>query len=183
MGKIVTIDPSLNNLAMVAFQKGEIVEASVIKPKPPKERHLTVSEKNQIRLGELIRGVIRFLEKHTPVAVAVEQDLGSTQSAASTRAMALVAGMLNTLAIVYKDIAWEFIRVADVKRAITGKHLATKNQMIEGVLEHYPNLEERFTSKRGAKWTGEAEHIADAVAVYLAFKETSVGRILCPPSG
>lgn len=180
---VMSIDPALTNTAIVVFEDSKIKHIEVFKPSRPTDAWLTVAEKTRIRQGEITQGILKHIEKYKPKAICVEQAQAGAKSAKAASAMALIAGMLNTLAVTHSHIIWEFIRVAEVKRAVVGRAQATKNEMIEGVLKIYPDLYDQFKSKRGKSWTGEAEHITDAIAVYLAFKETPVGKLICQENG
>ena len=170
---ILSIDPSLTHTAVLALEDNKIVRSWVIVTKPSKERFLTASEKDAERLQYLVMELSGIITETTPSLILAEQSLGATQSAVATKALGLVAGVMSTLATLkYGGAPWQFIRVHDVKRAFTGKPNATKLQMIEQAAKLFPELKEAMKStKPSVKWNGNAEHLADAAAVYTAWKK------------
>lgn len=176
--RVLSLDPALANTAAVLFENGKIVFVEVIKLPPSSIKWMTVAEKDRQRLMDLAYGIRKWVKDLKPDYICVEQSQGGAQSAMAAKALSLVAGCVYTLAS-EGDSRWHFIRVHDVKRAITGKARATKTEVIEEAVKRYPVLLPHLQSSRGAQWNGKAEHIADAVAVYEAFRFTEAGRIVC----
>lgn len=170
---ILAIDPSLTHTAILGVEKDKILKTWILTTNPSKDRFLTASEKDAERIQYLVSELIKIISTSKPTLILAEQSLGATQSAVATKALAMVAGAMTTLATIqYAGVPWQFIRVHDVKRAFIGKPNATKQQMIEEAAKLYPELKEAMTSiKAGVTWSGNAEHFADAAAVYTAWKK------------
>lgn len=169
--KIFSIDPSLRNTCVLAWEDGEIYLTRLITTTKPKQTFLTVAEKDAARVEKLITELTALILQEKPDLVVVEQSLGGTRSSAATKALALVAGALTTLATLeFGATVWQFVRIRDVKVALTGSANATKTQMIEAAASKYPILKKAMTSERTGKWATDAEHYADAAGVYEAFQ-------------
>lgn len=170
---ILAIDPSLTHTAVVGVVDDRIRDSWMIVTKPSKERYMTVSEKDAERVETLVHELTRIIETTKPTLILAEQSLGATQSAVATKALGLVAGAMVALSTLqWGNAPWQFVRVHDVKRAFTSKPNATKLQMIEAAAAAYPELREAMRSDRKqVTWSGNAEHLADAAAVYTAWKK------------
>lgn len=172
---ICSIDPSLTHTAVLGIDNDndKILNTWIIVTKPLRDKFLTASEKDAERIQYLVMELIKIMRMVKPELIIAEQSIGATQSAVATKALALVAGAMTTLSTLkYEGVPWQFIRVHDVKRAFTGKPNATKLQMIEEAAKLYPELTESMRSARhGVAWNGNAEHFADAAAVYTAWKK------------
>lgn len=180
MSVVMALDPALKNTACVVFKDGKPVKVDMVKTKASPSSWLTSAEKSQQRVTDLVRAIQGWIDEHRPDMVCAEQALGGARSAAAASSLGMVAGCVYTLSLAPGAPPWSFIRVHDVKRAMVGKATATKAEMIEAAVRRYPSLRERLASGvKGAAWKGEAEHIADAVAVYEAFKATPAGRLMC----
>ena len=180
MNRILALDPALAHTACVVFEEDKPIHIEVVNLPPSKDKWLTTAEKDEQRIMDLSRMILGWVNKWQPSAVCTEQYLGGGQTASTVKALSLVAGMQYALAAQESgSVPWTFIRVHDVKRALVGKAHATKDEMISEVARRYPELLPKLKSTRGAKWKGEAEHIADAIAVYVAFRQTSTGQLLC----
>lgn len=180
MNRILALDPALAHTACVVFEEDKPIHIEVVNLPPSKDKWLTTAEKDQQRIMDLSRTILGWVNKWQPSAVCTEQYLGGGQTASTVKALSLVAGMQYALAAQESgSVPWTFVRVHDVKRALVGKAHATKNEMISEVARRYPELLPKLKSTRGAKWKGEAEHIADAIAVYVTFRQTSTGQLLC----
>lgn len=180
MNRILALDPALAHTACVVFEEDKPIHIEVVNLPPSKDKWLTTAEKDQQRIMDLSRTILGWVNKWQPSAVCTEQYLGGGQTASTVKALSLVAGMQYALAAQESgSVPWTFVRVHDVKRALVGKAHATKDEMISEVVRRYPELLPKLKSTRGAKWKGEAEHIADAIAVYVAFRQTSTGQLLC----
>lgn len=170
---ILSIDPSLTHTAVLGVDEGTIKKTWMLATNPSKDKFLTASEKDAERIQYLVGELCRIINTNKPELILAEQSLGATQSAVSTKALALVAGAMTAMATIqYAGVPWQFIRVHDVKRAFLGKPNATKQQMIEEAARLYPELQEAMRSnKAGVTWSGNAEHFADAAAVYTAWRK------------
>jgi hypothetical protein len=68
----------------------------------------------------------------------------------------------------------------NVKLGVTGKKTASKDEVIQAVLNHQPELEPAFKQRGPA---GKWEHMADAVAVGLSAWDHDIVRLLRAGSG
>jgi len=176
--KILAIDATLRNTACVLMDDGKLVNAWFISTKPDRDKWETASEKDQRDVADWIRGMTAVIEESNPDIICAEQSLGASQSASSTKQLALIAGVMYTMATLSKGATWLFTRVYEAKRAAVGKKSATKEEIISAMLKRFPELGKHIISKKTGKPTGKAEHYADACANYLACLELDSVRLL-----
>lgn len=171
--RYLSIDPSLLNTAVLGWEDGEPYMATLIRPRRPEGRKLSAGERDTMRIGCLVRELTGVIDRERPDIVLVEQFVGGTRNAVSTKALALVAGAMSTLAAIrYGDTIWQTVRVPDVKQALTGSKTADKLQMIEAAAARFPFLQPHMAGKtKLAKWSTVAEHYADAAGVFVAFQQ------------
>ncbi len=174
---ILAIDPSLTRTAVIGISEGKILHTWIIPTQPSKARFLTAAEKDAERVALIVSELARIITETKPRLILAEQSLGASQSAVSTKALALVAGALTAMATLrHGDVPWVFVRVHDVKRAFTGRAAKSKLETIELAAAEYPELRDAMISDRpGVKWRGDAEHLADAAAVYTAWAKKQEG--------
>lgn len=178
--RVLAIDPALTNTGIVMFIDDHPDLVQIIKTRKGGDKWVTQSEKDCARIRDLVDQIVTIIAQQKPDVICTEQPIGGAQSAVSAKALALIGGMLYTLSsLTPHGVPWCFQRVHDVKRAMMFKAKATKGEMISAAVAKYPSLRERLTSPKSDNgWTGDAEHIADAVAVYEAFKRSPEGQLL-----
>ena len=187
--RVVGFDTSLANFGMVA---GEIklvdgrprlrfVDGLVIKTeKNPHEPGM--NKDHLVRFGLISRRALSFTKKHDPHVLCVEQVAivvnkpnpfqrgGAAQSTFTTLSvLGRARGLVDMLSAAV-DPAFLLERSAvALKKAATGNHRATKEEMIDAMVARHPELEDFFTrGVSGKVLKGEREHVADAAAAILA---------------
>jgi len=176
--KILAIDATLRNTACVLFDDGKLVSAWFVSTSPDRQKWETAAEKDHRDVADWVKGMKAVLEEARPDVVCAEQSLGAAKSASALKQLSLVAGVMYTMAAVSTDAVWLFTRIYAAKRAAVGKNTATKEEIINAMVRRFPDLEPYVRSKKTGKWTGKAEHYADACANYLACLELPEVKLL-----
>ena len=177
--KILAMDATLRNTACVLFDKGELVKAWFVATKADRQKWETASEKDQRDVAEWIKQVKAVINEAGPDVVCAEQSLGGAQSAAAAKQLSLIAGAMYTMATLSDPgTVWLFTRVFAAKYAAVGKKSATKDEIISAMVKRFPKLDPYVRSSKTGKWTGRAEHYADACANYLACLELDAVKLM-----
>lgn len=140
---------------------------TVIEPKDLTGKNIRVNSNDQWLAEQLARPVLEASKKAQ--CIFVEVPIGS-QSARAMASYAICVGILGVL----RAMGISYIQVApdDNKRVFTGNKNATKKDMINQLINHYPEV----ILPRG-KTVGsigdKAEHIADATAAIHAGVRTT----------
>lgn len=177
--RILAMDATLRNTACVLFDDGDLVRAWFVSTKPDRNKWETASEKDQRDIIEWVKQIKAVIKEAGPDVVCAEQSLGGAQSATAAKQLALIAGAMYTMATLSEaGVVWLFTRVYAAKYAALGKKNGSKEEIITAMLGRFPKLEPYVRSSKTGKWTGKAEHYADACANYLACLELDAVKLL-----
>lgn len=161
--KIVSIDPSLRNTALVYSELTDgvvkVIDSVTIETEKSKLKQVRASSDLIHRCDVLHRHVNKFLEKHSPEIIFVETPSGS-QSASGMKNYGVSCYMIATLTPRAIEVT-----PTEVKKATVGTKTASKHEMIAWAFEKHPE----------APWTlrndfplAKQEHMADAIAIIYA---------------
>ena len=161
--RIVSIDPSLRNTALVYSELTDgvvkVIDSVTIETEKSKLKQVRASSDLIHRCDVLHRHVNKFLEKHSPEIIFVETPSGS-QSASGMKNYGVSCYMIATLTPRAIEVT-----PTEVKKATVGTKTASKNEMIAWAFEKHPE----------APWTlrndfplAKQEHMADAIAIIYA---------------
>lgn len=172
---VLGLDPALCNFGIAAMDllPGEerIIELQVLRTEPSaKKRRVGAVEDDARRVSELAAGLAAAVKKHQPVALVVEAT-GAGKGSKAVRAMALAFSVALTIA---RLAALPVVQVSplDVKRAMTGRKKAEKDEILLAVEQRYPDLEWPTDVPKGC-W----EHAADAVGAVVAALDSDTLRM------
>jgi len=161
--RIVSIDPSLRNTALVYSELTDgvvkVIDSVTIETEKSKQKQVRASSDLIQRCDVLHRHVNKFLEKHSPEIIFVETPSGS-QSASGMKNYGVSCYLIATL----RPRAIE-VTPTEVKKATVGTKTASKHEMIAWAFDKHPE----------APWTlrndfplAKQEHMADAIAIIYA---------------
>lgn len=177
--RILGIDPGFANIGifMVTVTKtGETaVACRVVTTKPAaKKQRIHAYDDEHRRLEEIERAFLGVLDGYKPDIVATET-FPSLRSASATRKIALVYGALHALARA-RGIPWRSYAPQEIKREITSKRSASKEEVFEALKSWFPG----FT---GWPSTKKVEHVADAGGAALSARHDHVVGMLLRERG
>jgi len=129
---------------------------SIIEPKDMEGKQVRQNSKDLWLAEQLASPVIEFARKAK--CIFVEVPVGS-QSARAMASYGITVGILGAV----RSLGIPLIEVTatENKKVFAGNSIATKQQMIQAAMEHYPGLS--LPCFRG-NVQDKAEHIADAIA-------------------
>jgi Holliday junction resolvasome RuvABC endonuclease subunit len=176
--KIVGMDPSMSNFGLIRASlnidtmKFAVESMEVVRTEPEKDKKV----RKQVRKNseDLDRARLLYCGAMGAIDGAsmafVEVPVGSQ----SARAMASYGVCLGVIAAVAETLPIIQVTPNDVKLAGCGIRTATKGEMIDAMVEKYPDAPwPRYQQngkgfKKGDIHAGEAEHLADALAAIEA---------------
>lgn len=167
----VAIDCSLNNVGLSIWENGVLQQLKLLrndKVKYPKK-----VLKSEI-LANKIQNIFNFLDENVFLStdvVFIEKPSGSQDSNGMVN-YAIEIAIYSYLKNKGLEVQW--VKVNDVKRVLTGKKDATKQEMIEKAHYMFPhtlNLAYDWLTDKNGKLYKYNEHLADSIAIYLAGKQ------------
>lgn len=163
----VVVDPTLRNSAGHA----RIVQyAFCHTERSDKKARWRHSDDRARRCAEgfrFINGLIRALGINRVMA---ELPSGGAPNSAAATDLASAATML-VCAIEASECAFEYYDPKEVKLAATGKRTASKREVMQAIAVIYPEILEVYPTIE------RREHVSDAVAVWLAGRNSSLARL------
>ena len=171
---VVGVDPGFATFGVSVVQllpdRERVLDTAVLRTEKA-HRKLTVraSEDNARRARELAFALSARLDRYRPVAVCAET-MSWPRNASSAAKVALGWGVLCAL-LDSRRIPLVQASPQDVKKAVTGRKDASKDEVVLAVEARYPEVE----------WPSQStlqEHAADAVAVVVACLDSEVIRLL-----
>jgi Holliday junction resolvasome RuvABC endonuclease subunit len=122
------------------------------------------------RTQEAARFYHELVKKHDIRRAAAELPIGGAPNSQAATDLAIASTVfIATMEI--NGVAVEFYDPREVKKAVTGKPNATKNEIMDRVAELYPAILEAYPPK------SSREHVSDAVGVYLAARHGNLFRL------
>lgn len=172
--KFASIDPSLNNTAIVvgeifyhvdSMKVAEITvtDSVLIKTEKSRNKKIRASSDMITRCRALFRGVKDFLKEHDPMVIFIETPSGS-QSAGGARTYGIVCMLIAGLSPAPIEVT-----PMEVKVAVTNDKVASKEKMIGWAVETYPHLDWLYFK---GKLSPQNEHMADACGIVHAGAKT-----------
>lgn len=172
--KVLGIDPSLSNFGYAfgryldSTNSVEINRVSVESPTVITSKQVRQNNKDLDRAQQLSNSLLDNLRAWKPDAVFIEVPVGSK----SARAMASYGICIGVIASAKHRTPVPFYEVTptQVKLFVSGSKKASKQEIIDWAVNKYPNVNWPYKIIKGQKSiiTGQAEHMADAVAAIHA---------------
>lgn len=171
---VLGLDAALCNFGIAAVDleaEGErIVALQVLRTAPNQRIGARVGEDSARRVAELAFGLHAAIGQHHPAAVVLETT-GAGKGSTAVRSMALAFAVAVTVARLH-GLPVVQVSPLDVKRAMTGRKKAEKDEIILAVEQRFPEVPWPEDVPRGC-W----EHAADAVGAVVAALDSDVLRI------
>lgn len=176
---VLGLDPSLSNLG--AFKAELIIEDGAVVNLIPLELSLTKTQKStskQVRVNSddiercrlLHKGLDSVLTKEVEL-VFVELPVGSQ----SARSMASYGACVSLIAKI-DAVPVIQLRPIELKLAACNKKTASKKEMIDWAVKHFPDA--NWLKSRNGSVHSDNEHIADALAAIVAGVRTDEFKTL-----
>jgi Holliday junction resolvasome RuvABC endonuclease subunit len=138
--------------------------------KTDKKSRWRYSDDRARRVQEGARFYAELVRRHGATRAAAELPIGGAPNSQAATDLAL-ASTTFVAAMEILGVAVEFYDPKEVKRAVTGKTGASKDQIMNEVALRYPPILDQFPHK------AQREHVSDAVGVYLAARHGNLFRL------
>lgn len=181
MKRVLALDVSLQHtgVALVEGHPPEIIEAyCIVTKKEAKKRKIYVTDDQVRRIRQITKRLDETIWRYRPALIVAELPTGGAQSASAAAGMGIAKAVVATVAQMSR-LPLLVISPTDVKLAATGKKTASKAEVQAAIVRRWPGLGERFASKRSATgYTGQFEHIADALGALIAAEDHELMRMM-----
>lgn len=170
---LLSIDVGFANLGWVVFHRGDVIDMGVITTQKAKRKTVRVADDNADRAIVLARGLAEVMRRHRIKGIIGEMPSGGSQSSRASNQMGIATGVVSAIVGVW-NVPCEWCIPTDVKKAVTGKRSASKDEVMDGVAAKMGWR--RVTSGRSVEYVsaygsfnkGRFEHVADAIGAYWA---------------
>lgn len=167
------MDPSLRNwgLASCTIDPSDALGVlhgltlSVIQPKETKNKQVRQNSKD-LEIAKLLAHEL-IVPMRAAKVVFAEVPVGS-QSARAMASYGVCVGILGTMQAAGIQVIE--VTALEVKRALTGKRDATKDEMIAAAMRYFPQA--NWPMEKGRVVASKAEHMADACGAIYAGAQT-----------
>lgn len=149
----------------------------VTKPEAKKRRIYETDDKVR-RVKIICTGLQEAVERWSPHLIAAELPSSGGKSAAAHASMGMAITAVTCVSqlcnVPLRSYNWD-----DIKLKATGKRTASKKEVQDAIVKVWPHLgEEHVSAKSNTGYTGDFEHIADAIGAGLCSLESDVVEAL-----
>jgi len=174
------LDQSLSSSGFIIFDGGIKESGVILTKKENSKKKAGKKNPNYNGLGEMaekcrrtrevIDGITGLIKKHNVTTLVCEDYNGFCQDSKAADALAtartVVCGIAHML-----DIEFVSIPARKAKAALTGNNKASKDEMVLAAAKRAPRTMSKYKSSRAKiGFNGNAEHVADAIGIYMAYK-------------
>lgn len=169
---ILSIDQALANSGVVVFnKKGKVKFHKVIKTaSEKKKRNIADMDDKSRRTRDIVLELDNIISKYEVEKIVCEVYGGFSQSKVAADALATARTIIVCLSQL-RRIPTVYINAMDGKKALTGNKNASKVEMCKSAKEKYSWFSDYTSTRAKSGFAGEAEHVADAVGLYLAARD------------
>ncbi len=161
---LLGIDPGFSKFGVAAVELGAtdrlLWAMTLTTEASPKKRAVLASDDNVRRARELTCGLQKLVALHKPEALCVESQ-SWPRNAGSSAKVGIAWGVIVAVAVAY-SVPIVQASPQQVKKALTGKRNASKEEVQRGVEAYFGGLIDWPTRKE------DVEHAADAAAAVIA---------------
>lgn len=179
---LASFDIGFANTGYVIFDNKKPIACGVIKTEKTTKKNTRVSDDHSARSIVLAKNIDDLIYNYEIEGIIGELPSGGAQNA---RAMAFMMSAISIISSVGAlcDLPMEWATPTDVKKAVTGKRSATKEEMMLRISQKF---EFKIIKKKkridyitpfGKFPKGQFEHIADAFGVYLALQNDNLVKM------
>lgn len=192
---ILALDPSYSNFGCSVFNaRAQVVRVGTIQTQKTKNKLLRVADDDVRRITHISTRLSRVIKTCKIQGVLAELPPSNSKSAAAAKGLGIAVAIAVSL-FTELDIPVEWATPEEVKKALTGKANASKDEMmLAACKKHGWNITEKevYARKTGklqridrtfhvlGKDLGKNkfEHIADSIGAFEALRHSNVARML-----
>ena len=190
---LLACDPGFNNFGCAIInQYGHVIDAGTIQTQKTTKKLLRTADDDVQRIMYITSRLKEVIQKYEVKGILSELPPSGGQSAAAVKGLSMAVSLLTTLSILF-SIPVEWATPDEVKKALTGKKNASKEDMMKAACNLYgwnitqKNIYAKNTKKLlrtdsiyypVGKSMGKSqfEHIADSIGAFEALKHTNTAR-------
>lgn len=175
--RVLAVDPAFVNTGYIIvdiigqptqFTVKLIANGVVSTEKSDKKRGIRASDDTVRRCLEWLSAFDALWQEFKPQMSAYELPSAGGKSSSAVKSMAIATALCSSLSY-HSNSPSEFFTPNEVKSALAKNITASKTDMEKEAIKMFPCLQEKYSSARAATgFTGEFEHVADAVGVLKA---------------
>ena len=187
---LLACDPAFNNFGCAVLdQYGTVIDCGTIQTK----KLLKTAADDVRRVSYITSQLAKSIRHYDIKGILSELPPGGGQSAAGVKGLAMAVGLLAALSTTLL-IPIEWATPEEVKKALTGKKAASKEDMMDAACKKYnfPITKKKIYIKNTQKISridsiyhplgkslgkNQFEHIADAIGAFEALKHTNTARL------
>jgi len=196
---LLCLDVAFSHLGWSVFERGIPLDGGVIEAQVDGKKKRLVSDERADRCASMVNQILDIIDKNnirgTPIRGVIGELPSGSQNAAAANQLGIASGMVVTLCLL-KDLPAEWVSQNDVKRAVTGKLSATKEEIMNKVAVWYKwPMEEKVIEIGKGKRAGQTstqvtycafgkrfpkglfEHVADSIGVYWSSRHRNLVRM------
>lgn len=183
---LLALDIGFSHTGWSVWERGKLLDFGCIHTEKSKKKSARVADDNAARCAKLARELNGLIDEFIVQGIVGELPSGGAQSAAAIKHMAMASGVVAAVAV-SRDIPVEWATPTDVKKAITGKRSATKNEIMDRVCSRLKGERDEKPHGRGkrVRYTlpgfptvgpKDFEHVADSMGAYWALQDDLLVR-------
>ena len=166
---LLCLDVGFRNTGWVVFNKGKARAWGCIRTQKTKVKTTRVSDDNAYCAGVIARELRKVVKDHSCQAIIGEMPTGGSISSRPANQMGIALGVVACF-VEMMDLPAEWVTPQSVKKVVTGKQNASKEQMMDRIRKTFPDCE-------FPKAKVEFEHIADAFGAYMASEGSNLVKM------
>jgi len=179
---LMAIDPAFANTGWVLAEKGTIFKSGIIITKPSTRKTHSKTFVDAERAQKITKDLLDVIEEYEVQGIVSEIPAGS-QSARAAKLLGTSVGLMIGLCTTAR-LPIDWYMEGSVKEALCGRRDANKRDMIEAAVDFVGGKKKEKQTNAGTRrdyficgewWPyGKAEHIADAIGVYVAARSSNL---------
>lgn len=191
---LLACDPGYSNYGCsVIDQYGTVIDIGTIQTSKAKNKLLRTSDDDVQRITYITEQLSKVIHHYDVKGVLAELPPSGGQSSVAVKGLAMAVA-LSTALFSECGLPVEWATPEEVKRALTGKRNASKEDMMQAVCKKYdwPITQKKIYSKKTKKiqridniyhplgkslGKNQFEHIADSLGAFAALKHTNTARM------
>jgi len=179
---LLSLDVGFANMGWAVFHNKKPVALGSISSSKSKRKGLRVADDNADRAIYISSELNKLIYSTNCSAIIGELPSGGSQNAKAAYQMGIATGIVSAL-VSFHGLPCEWCIPGDIKKAVTGKRNATKEEIMDTVASKYEWLHRKkgnstlYYTSVGTFNKGSFEHIADAIGTYWALQNNNLVKM------
>jgi len=182
---ILAIDPGFRHTgyAVIGFKAGKPVilkHGCINTEKATKRTKVRVADDTVRCVQEIVRALSGLIRDNAVRGIVAELPTGGGKSANANKSMGIATAVCGAVAV-FHELPAEWVTPSEIKKALTNKRNASKDEVQRAILDEFPGLKDTYIHAKGqykGKIRNDFEHVADAVGAYKVAENGSLIRMV-----